>query len=378
MQKIFVLSIFVVSFNACQTNHKASIARLTSEKALFRDVQAICQQYKMPAMAAAVFSDKSIKSIALSGLRANNAPQKVTVDDLFHLGTASQVLTSFWAALLVESGQINWETTIIEVFPAWKDHVLKVYQGLSLSDLLSHRSKLPAFNSDKDIAKLPNFEGSPSDKRWAFAKWLLRQNPIKPQNESDFSFSKSGYAIAAAMLEKRSQNSWETAIQKDIALPLSLFIQLGWPTAYNKRQPHGHYARNPLDSNLRAVTQDNMFYLDDIFAPADNLSMSIGNFAQYLQLHLQGLRGQDNYLSSKTYHQLHRSNAKNSNGWTQLIQNNKLISTIDGTNGTFYTQVVLYPDQNLGLLIFVNAANLNATKAVYSLRKKILTSYLSK
>jgi CubicO group peptidase (beta-lactamase class C family) len=341
------------------------------------DVAAVCQQYEVPAMAVAIFSDATIIDIAVNGLRANNTDEKVALDDLFHLGAASKLLTSYWAALLVESGQISWDTKVLEVFPNWQKTMLKTYHALSLSDLLSHRSKLPAYTAAKDLAKLPHFEGSPTDKRWEFAKWLLGQNPVRPQNDWGFVYSNAGYTVAAAMLEKVSENSWETAIQKDVALPLSLSIQLGWPTHNSVHQPHGHHTSHPFEVKLRPVTQANMFYVEDLIAPADNLSMSTKDFAQFLQLHLQGLRGQDNYLSSTSYQQLHQSLPKNSNGWTRLTHDSTSISTIDGSSGTFYTHASLYPAQNIGFLIFVNASNLNATKAVYSLRKKILASFIS-
>lgn len=133
---------------------------------------------------------------------------------------------------------------------------------------------------------------------------MLGQKPVKPQNDWGFVYSNAGYTVAAAMLVKTSKNNWATAIQKDIALSLS--IQVGWPTQNSAYQPHGHHKSPALEVKLRLVTQANRFYVEDIIAPADNLSMSTKDVVLFLQLLLQGLGGQDN-LSSTNYQQLHQS-----------------------------------------------------------------------
>ena len=169
-----------------------------------------------------------------------------------------------------------------------------------------------------------------------------------------------------------SESTWEEALKADILEPLGIQGVLGWPTDANPEQPYGHHAIHPLDSNLRPVTARNMFPMPKILAPSGDLSLSVGDYAKFVQKHLQGLQGQDNLLQSKTYDYLHYGRENYAMGWTRLLNNGVHISTHDGSAGTFYTHTSILKEKDLALVIFINASNIYATKAVYSLKKRLL------
>jgi len=256
-------------------------------------LQKVRLQYNMPAMAAAVISKNEIKAIGVTGVRRIYSKDKVKLNDRFHMGSTTKAITAHWAASLVESEFITWETKILDVFPHWKDDALKTYHNITLSDLLCHRGRIKPFTNAMALASLPNFPGNPMEKRRLFAKWLLKQNPAKVGSQEGYVYSNAGYSIAAAMLEKVSETAWEEAILSDVLVPLGIDAVIGWPTDSDPNQPFGHHSINPLDSNLRAVTARNMFQMEDIIAPSGDLSMSITDYAKFVQAHLQGLQGED-------------------------------------------------------------------------------------
>jgi hypothetical protein len=59
-------------------------------------------------------------------------------------------------------------------------------------------------------------------------------------------------------------------------------------------------------------------------------------------------------------------------GWTRLVKNGVHISTHDGSAGTFYSHTSLLKEKDLGIVIFINASNIYATKAVYTLKKRLM------
>lgn len=356
---------------ACQATKPVS----NNDNSLQGLVERVRAQYNMPGMAVAVVQSSQIKEIAVAGIRRLDQKNPVEQDDRFQLGPLTKTITAHWAATLVEAKLIQWDTKILDVFPEWRDHALKTYHRATLSDLLAHRAYIQAFNSADDMAKIPRFGGTARAQRQAFAKWLLRQNPAPIGAAEGYTYSDAGYSLATAMLEKVSDTAWEEAILRDVLPPMQVNALVGWPTDANLAQPFGHHARHPLDSNLRPVTAANMFPIPPALAPANGLSASIGNYAKFVQAHLQGVRGQANHLEASTYEYLHYGRESHTMGWTRLTRKGIHISSHDGSAGTFYAHTSIYKEQDLALVIFVNASNIYATKAVYSLKKRLLERY---
>ena len=370
----FLCSILVFSF-ACNPSSKLQDKAVEDIEDFNLLLQKVRMQYKMPAMAAAVIKSDAIQAIGVTGIRRIHEKTNVLLNDRFHLGSTTKAITAHWAAAMVESEMISWDTKILDVFPHWKDDALKTYHNVTLSDLLCHRGKIKPYTSAMDLANLPRFGGGPREKRLAFAKWLLKQNPAKVGNREGYEYSNAGYSVAAAMLEKVSETSWEEAILQDVLVPMGIDAIIGWPTDGGADQPYGHHSIHPLDSNLRAVTARNMFQMEDVIAPSGDLSMSIEDYAKFVQAHLQGVQGKDNVLKAKTYEYVHYGRENYAMGWTALFNNDTHISTHDGSAGTFYTHTSILKEKDLAIVIFVNASNIYATKAVYTLKKRLLDLY---
>ncbi len=374
MKHAIILFLTIVLFAACGGNpvKNKSIDELSKLKDLLAKVRS---DYNMPAMAAAVITSDEIKAIEVSGVRQIYDKAKVHINDRFHLGSNSKAFTGFWAASLVESGIISWDTKLLDIFPHWEDDILKMYRNTTLSDLLSHRAYIQPFMSAYDIAEIPKFRGDATSKRIGFARWVLQKNPARVGNKDGYEYSNAGYSVATAMLEKASGTSWEDGIHEDVFQPLGISPIIGWPTDASLDQPYGHHSINPLDSNLRPVTKANMFEIQEILDPAGDISMSIGDYAKFIQANLQGVRGKDNFLKANTYEYVHYGRENYAMGWIRLEKDGVHISTHDGSAGTFYSSSIIYKEKDLAIVIFVNASNIYATKAVYSLRSRLLELY---
>ena len=376
MTRLFFIITLCTLLLACNSSSKLENLYIEDIEDFDLLLKKVRLEYNMPAMAAAVIKSDEIKAIGVTGIRRIDSKDKVLLSDRFHLGSTTKAITAHWAAAMVETGMIKWETKLLEVFPHWKDDALNTYHPVTLSDLLCHRARIQPFTSAQDLASIPDFGGGPMEKRRAFAKWLIKQNPAKVSSVKDgYVYSNAGYSIAAAMLEKVSETAWEDAIINDVLVPMEIDAGIGWPTDSDPDQPFGHHSINPLDSNLRAVTSANMFKMADIIAPSGDLSMSVGDYAKFVQAHLQGVRGKDNILKAKTYQYVHYGRENYAMGWTSLFRNDTHISTHDGSAGTFYSHTSILKEKDLAIVIFVNASNIYATKAVYTLKKRLLELY---
>ncbi|MGH1335035.1 MAG: serine hydrolase domain-containing protein [Aureispira sp.] len=356
---------------ACQGTKNLSNKSIDELSDLQQLLDKVRMQYKMPAMAVALIKADQVE-LAVSGERRLGGRVSVQIEDRFHLGSTTKALTAHWAGALVEAGLITWDTKVLEVFPHWKDDAFKTYHQITLSDLLCHRAYIKPFTGAQEISQIPRFSGNPREQRRSFAKWLLRQNPAKIGAQDGYTYSNAGYSVATAMLEEISKSSWELAIEADVLEPLGIKGVFGWPTDADPEQPFGHHSIHPLDSNLRPVTARNMFPMPKILAPSGDLSLSIGAYSKFVSAHLKGVQGKDNLLQSTTYEYLHYGRENYAMGWTRLLKNGVHISTHDGSAGTFYTHTSILKEKDMAIVIFVNASNIYATKAVYSLKKRLM------
>ncbi len=163
-------------------------------------------KHNFPALAAAVVVDGNIVVTNAVGFRKNDGTGKVTVDDKFHLGSVTKSMTATVAAMLVEQEKISWTTTIGEAFPELKSEIHPDYLGVTLEQLLSHRTGAPGDAPGDLWRKAWAANGTAAEQRLAFIKGILARKPeAKPGTKHIY--SNQGYTIAGVMLEKAT--SWK-------------------------------------------------------------------------------------------------------------------------------------------------------------------------
>ncbi len=129
---------------------------------------------------------------------------------------------------------------------------------------------------------------------------------------------------------------------------------------------------------LAPLGPDSHYQGHDYMAPAMELSMPLPDFARLVQLHLQGLLGQGNYLKSSTYHTIHFGKPDYSYGWVVggSASRGGLISTHSGTTRTFYSYMALYPSQQVAFVVLTNAGGNAAKKACHEAAQALWKRYL--
>ena len=80
-------------------------------------------------------SSHSTLQTEVSGLRIVNGTAQVTPADLWHLGSNTKAMTAALAGVLVQRGQISWDTTLANVLPNLPG-VLPVYESATLEEFL--------------------------------------------------------------------------------------------------------------------------------------------------------------------------------------------------------------------------------------------------
>ena len=340
-------------------------------------LDSIRTRYNLPALLAAVIEPGRIRYV-YGGVRRNDQPDLVTLNDYFHLASNTKAVTSLLAGKLVEQGKINWDSKLLDVVPELRAGALPPYANVTLADLLSHRASIQPYTSGAEYVSLPKFTGTLTEKRQQFAAVVLRQAPALPPAGQAYVYSNAGYALAALMLERASHKSWEALVAKAFR-KLKLHYMLGFPNRTDASQPWGHWKQLPTDSVFTPLGPTHRYKLQNYIAPAGDIAMPLPDFARLVQLHLRGLLGKSNYLSAATYQIIHFGKPAYAFGWgvEKLPATGAPVSSHDGSAGTFYCHTSLFPSQKVAFIVLTNQGGDAAEEACYALRQCLKQLYLA-
>lgn len=178
---------------------------------------------QLPAVAALVQIDGRIEAEAALGVRALGHPEKVALDDRWHIGSDTKAFTSTMIARLVERHVMSLDDTLATAFPSLAQDMDPAYRNVTVTQLLSHTAGLPALTDDKELpeflAVIQTAEGV-REQRAAIARNYLTKPPASKSGE--FAYSNIGFIIAGAIAEARTGKTWEQLIRELVFEPLGI------------------------------------------------------------------------------------------------------------------------------------------------------------
>lgn len=349
-----------------------------AEALLFR----LREQHGLPALAAVVVSSNATLDLAVTGLRRQGKPERVEPADHFHLGSMGKALTATVIARLVEEGKLSWTTRPVDVFPELAETIHSGYRDVTLEQLLRHQAGTPPYDSTSEIkgAEARAGSGSPRDQRRAFSVWLLQQRPhVMPGTRPEY--SNAGYPIAAAMAEAAAGEAWESLVESRLARPLGIHLVRGLPARGDSAQPWGH---KPKSAFFGMATYQNAvepqapgdgWALGAIFEPAGDYSLSLADYAKFLQLHLAGLAGRDGLLKASSVQRLHAGPGEYAMGWFLREVDGAAAHWNTGSTDTFFSRVILLPERDIAVAILTNAGSETASTASREAAMELLRLY---
>ncbi len=323
-------------------------------------VDEILKASKVPALSGALINSGTIKTATL-GIREIGKNDKVTDRDLFTIGSIQKSVTGTLAGRLVEKGRIRYDTTIVELFPEFASIMNAQYRTVTLEQLLNHRAGLIPHQSDDDRAIIGGYpySGTLREQRVKYARNVLKLAPSGALG--DFLYSNAGFIIAGAMMERATNTDYFTLLQREVFAPLGSRVYQGSPRDNGPNQPRGHVeiATAPF---AQGFTLDG---LDHLFEPTGDECISTPEFARYAQMHLRGLLGQKTIVSAATMTKLHTPipvpipslpdfRIGYSFGWAERTYKGVRTIMHDGSDGTFFSQLIIQPTRNLASYAVTN------------------------
>jgi CubicO group peptidase (beta-lactamase class C family) len=315
--------------------------------------------HNVPGSALALIKDGSIVLGKGYGFRDLAAHAPVTTATLFNIGSISKSFTALAVAQLVDQHQVDLDAPVIRYIPDLRLSDPQATQAVTLRQLLSHTSGLPA--DEQWPQQVPaTRDGIVSE----FASM-----PITAQPGTRFQYCSRCIVLAACVLERITGQSWEAYTRTHIFAPLGMtmasFGPLGLEQAPDRAQPYRH------DGVLGQVPVpwSRLQYLEPL-GPGGGIDASVDEMARYALLQLDdGTMLGHRILSTQMMAELHRPEIDVGVDWRPAVRAENLHYALgwftadvrgvhlvyhNGENPGFRAAVVLAPSFKAGVVVLTN------------------------
>jgi CubicO group peptidase (beta-lactamase class C family) len=278
-----ILSAAAAGLLTAAAARKAAIAADNPPASLDDALKPYLAKYELPALAAAVVKEGDTIAAGAVGTRRVGTNIPVGINDRFHIGSDAKAMTALLAAMLVEAGRLQWDSTIVEVFPELAGTMAPQVGGMRLDQLLSHTSGIPSDNDKLDKLLIDSYaqpELNLDEMRYWIVKRLMAMPLQSPPGER-FAYSNMGYALAGAIVERLNGSTWEELVATRIFDPLGLKTAGFGPQSSLGRvdAPLGH--RKLPDGTLKAMLAGPNGDNPEMLGPAGTVHLSILDFAKW-------------------------------------------------------------------------------------------------
>lgn len=322
-------------------------------------LQPILSTNAVPALGCVVVRSNQIVAMGAVGVRKWNFPStQVTVNDRWHHGSITKSMTATLAAMMVEKGEIRWDSTLAEVFPDFASSMHPQWREVTLELLLSNRSGAPNVLDPTTIWNgLVTFGGMPFEAR----RQLLEKLTVTPPNATPgtrYEYSNAGFSLAGHMLERVTGKPWEELLTERLFEPLGMTSAGFGPPSTLKLVDHPWGHQLPASTPVPAESVDN----PTAIGPAATVHCSLADLARYAAFHIAGHRADTPLLSRASFVKLHTAYPDNSDyalGWMSVDRawgKGEKVLTHSGSNNLWYTSLWFSPSREFAVIATCNIA----------------------
>lgn len=362
MKKIFLISL-LTSYTAFSQITEKQIDEV-SEKSL--------KAFNVPGIAVAVVKDGKVIHSKGYGVKSITKSDKVDGNTLFGVASNSKAFTTAAIAMLIDEGKMNWDDKVTKYLPQFKMYNDYVTQEFTIRDLVTHRSGLGLGAGDLMIwPDGGNFK--PKD----IIENLQYLKPVS-SFRTKYDYDNLLYIVAGEVIEKVSGLSWCDFIETKIMKPLEMnhsagsFVRLKDTT--NIVDPHV-----PTEGKLKVISR----YKNQSFDAAAGIYSSVNDMSKWMIMQLQqgkyGTEKQFKLFSETQQNEMWQLQtiipAKTKEpyfthfsgyglGWfLSDVKGYKQVTHTGGLEG-IVTQVTLFPELNLGIVVLTNQQSGAAFNAI--------------
>jgi CubicO group peptidase (beta-lactamase class C family) len=331
----------------------------------------ILQESGAPALAGVVADKDRILGRVAVGLRHLGAPDPVSLNDLWHIGSNTKAMTSALYGRLVDQKKAAWSATVASLFPDVK--LDPAWAATTIENLMSHRAGIsdgPLMAAGWLMAAHADTRPLPVQRTDLAARVFGAPPAGKP---GQFEYSNIGFVLAGAAIERITRTSWEDAITQRLFRPLGMASAgFGAPTG---DQPWGHQggpgALTPVDPK---GLSDN----PPALGPAGRVRLSLADYGRFARIFLNEGGG---YLSRATFAHLTTPAPGEGRayalGWAVVPAGwgRGPILAHEGSNTLWHAVALIAPARGVAILTACNAGPEGSRRAAFTLAVKLQQAY---
>jgi CubicO group peptidase (beta-lactamase class C family) len=177
------------------------------------------RDHDTPALGGAVLTADGRLDVDVVGTRKRGGDDPARLEDAWHIGSCGKSFTAALYARLVEAGDAAWAAPLSDLFPDLASRIDPGWGGITIDDVLVHRSGLPAnLGRSRMRSGFADERPLPDQRSEAVAEALARP----PRRPGRFRYSNLGYVLAGAAIDRIAGVPFETALSRHVLAPLGM------------------------------------------------------------------------------------------------------------------------------------------------------------
>ena len=322
----------------------------------------VLKTFNVPGIAVGVVKDGKLIHAKGYGVANINTGKKVDENTLFGVASNSKAMTAAALGMLVDEGKIKWDDRVTDYIPEFKMYDPYVTEAFTIRDLLTHRSGLGL--GAGDLMMFP--DGSDFTKKDIIHNLRF----LKPVSafRTKYDYDNNLYIVAGEVVAKASGKSWEDFVEQRIMQPLGMKATAAsiyrLKDKSNAIRPHA-----PVEGKLQVLDID----WSESANAAGGIWSNINDWSKWVIVQMNHGKYGDSLKNKIFSDDVHEEtwnaqtiiNAKavapyNTHfaayglGWfLSDVKGYKQVTHTGGLAG-IVTQVVMFPELNLGILVFTN------------------------
>jgi CubicO group peptidase (beta-lactamase class C family) len=224
----------------------------------------------------AVWSTISDDIVTTGAIGLKNADTKEILEknDRVLIGSVTKTLIATGILRLVSQGKLDIESPVYKILPNITfDNPWREDNPVTIRDLLNHTSGI----EDARFWQVFSTESTPSTP----LKYIFSKNPsvlkVRTQPGTRYSYSNMGYSFLGLIIEKTTQEPYETNLDKNLLIPLGMKNSTFQFTTQKGMNIDPHLAMGHFDDG---TTQEN---LPMFLRPAGQFTTTAKDMAQFAQ-----------------------------------------------------------------------------------------------
>jgi CubicO group peptidase (beta-lactamase class C family) len=322
----------------------------------------VLKTFNVPGIAVGVVKDGKLIHAKGYGVANLSTGKKVDENTLFGVASNSKAMTAAVLGQLVDEGKIKWDDRVTDYIPEFKMYDPYVTDAFTIRDLLTHRSGLGL--GAGDLMMFP--DGSNFTKK----DIIHNLRYLKPVSafRTKYDYDNNLYIVAGEVAERASGIKWEDLVEQRIMKPLGM--QKTAASLYrlkdnsNAVRPHA-----PVNGKLQVLDIDwseSANAAGGIWSNVTDWSkwviaqMNHGKYGEGLQNKILSAEVHEETWTPQTVIKAGTAAPYNTHfaayglGWfLSDVKGYKQVTHTGGLAG-MVTQVVMFPELQLGIIVFTN------------------------